>query len=108
MKRDPGCDTILLALRAQRFITIVALQQGNGSPKYLQIIASATARARVDFQVGESFAKVVPELQQPCDVVVFSNTLPVGTIERSPVGERVEIEILPVEVDAVFLDPVAD
>ncbi len=102
VEREPGCQRVGVTLISNGFHDVVAPQQWNGPPKRLKIIAAPAAGARVDQHAGMALDKFVPIGQIPFNMADFGNPLPVFRVVGPPERQRVNIEVLPVQVYALF------
>jgi len=101
MKGDPGGDAVRAALRAGGFEDVVAAPQRDGAAKRLEIVAAAAAGTGVYAQSGPAPQEFVPEGKITRDVPDLGDALTVGGVRVAPMGQRIHVEILPVEIDAL-------
>ena len=85
-----------------RVLGVVADPEGVKTPSRLKI--DATAPAGASFEHGQRMPRPNPVYQpiEPLEVANLGNALPVGLIVRCPVGERIDVEIVPDIPDAEF------
>ena len=86
----------------------VAPQERHGAAERFQIVAPPAGSATVDEQAGMPVPQLVPERQVALDVADLGNSLPVHRIAFSPDPERIEIEILTVQVNALLGEELID
>ena len=106
--RHPKRQSIGMALLAGGRFSAIAAQQRHCPSQCFQIVAPSAAGARVDPQPGISAEQFVPVGQVAGGVPVFGNALPVRAVGAAPVTERVDVEILPVDVHALALNQAVD
>ncbi len=80
----------------------VASQQGDSPAERFQVVAPSTRRAAIDEQAGVSSPPLVPEGQVAFHVADLGDALPVVGIIGPPEAERVDIEVLAVQVNPLF------
>src|ERR1019366_4051406 len=80
---------------------VVAPQQRHRTAQSLQVVAASAGRATVNPQVRVPPAQLVPVSKITFDVPHFGEALPVRCIVGAPIGQGIDIEILPVEINTL-------
>ena len=89
-------------LGGQVAVVVVGRMQRHGAAHGLQVVAPAARGATVDDQLRVPLPQGVPIGQIALDVQVLGHALAVGRVVAPPEVERVHVEILAVEVDALL------
>ena len=87
---------------ADRLKGVIAPPKGHGAAHGLQIVAAATAGAGIDEHVRMPSPQFVPVGQVATHVLVLGDALTVFGIGRVPESQRVHVEVLAIEVDALL------
>jgi hypothetical protein len=93
---------------ADRLQEIVAAKQRDRAAKSLDVIATPAAGARIDQHVGMTAAQLVPVREVVHDVTDLGDALAVGLVVGSPGIERIHVEVLAVQIDALAVDEPID
>ena len=80
---------------------VVAAQQRHGTAESLQIIAPAAAGAGVNIHRGVAAEQFIPESQIARDVFDLGDALAIRTVVGAPAGQRVEVEVLAIDINAL-------
>ena len=87
---------------------MIGTQQRQGAPQRFQVIAATTAGAAVDQQVRVPAEQFVPERQVSFHVANLGDPLPIGLVRTAPIAQRLDIEVLPVDVDLLLTEKFID
>ncbi len=98
-----------MALVADRFAVVVVGSPERCRPRgRFEVDAAASRGAVVDHEARELGPQVVPESVEPFDVADFADAHAVGLVVGVPETFGVDVEILPVVVDAIVADELGD
>ncbi len=97
-----------MALVAHRLHDVIAAQERHRAAHGFQVVAAPARGARVDQHPGMAAAQLVPVRQVAADVVVLGDPLAVLGVVLPPQVQRVDVEVLAVEVDALRGDELVD
>ena len=84
--------------------TGVAPPQRHATHASLQVDATAAAGTVVDPEPRMAGAQLVPHRIQPFDVADLRDALAVGRVGLAPEGQRIDVEVVPIHVQAELAD----
>ena len=91
-------------LGRQVAVVVVGRMQGDRPAHRLEVVAPSSRSTTVDDQIGLPLAKRVPVSQVALHVEVLGDALAVGRIVLAPERERIHVEVLAIEIDALFAE----
>ena len=91
-----------MVLLAGRLEQVITSDQGHCATQGFEIIATTAGGAGVHAQVRVPLAEGVPVGQLALNVMVFSRPLAIRSIGTAPKCEGIHVEILTIEIDALF------
>src|SRR5690242_12652460 len=92
----------MMALLAGRLKEMIAANQRHSTAQRFKVIAATAGGAGIETQTGMALAKSVPVCQITLHIEVFRHPHTIRGIGASPESKWIHVEILPVEVDALF------
>ncbi|OPZ96037.1 MAG: hypothetical protein BWY71_02044 [Planctomycetes bacterium ADurb.Bin412] len=107
-ERQPERKAEGVALLADRLEQVIAPCQRYRSPHGLQVQAMPARRTTVNNHSRMTLAQFIPVRQIPHYILVLRYALAILGIIFLPEGKRIDIVILPVEVNSLFRNDVAD
>ncbi len=89
-------------------VIIIGLMQRYRQAHGFQVVPPPARGTGVDEHIREAPAQLAPEAQVAFDIADLGDTLPVRRVVLPPAVQRIDVEILPVEIDALFAQDAAD